>query len=255
MTLATRWLRRGGYAAPDMVEVPEQSGATSGGVSRDAARWALPNFEDTDRASRVFPLSHHLGGEAGPWGGPNLEQTNLGALVDQPMAELGLEKYFDAGSETADLEAARISALESESTQLGSVSGLPFDVGQHAAARPRLRGRRYNGSSPTSRAPSRRSTRRKIHRRGTCSPGLTQAPHRGRRAHRRRSRGRRRRRHRAGHRAGHLDARRALRQILVAIRGLMARDVAAAAAAAAAASTANGSAETPRLRDPCSDWA
>ena len=78
MTLATRWRRRGGYAAPDMVEVPSRGGAS--GVSRDAARWALPNFEDTDRASRVFPLSHHLGGEAGPWGGPNLEQTALGSF-------------------------------------------------------------------------------------------------------------------------------------------------------------------------------
>ena len=132
ITLASRWQRGKGYSPPDMVEVPETSG--TGGVARDAVRWALPNFENTDCSSRTFPLSHHLGGEAGPWGGPNLERTNLAALVDQPMAELGLEKYFQPGSDTADVEAVRISALESESTQLGSLSGLPFDVGQHAAA-------------------------------------------------------------------------------------------------------------------------
>ena len=246
MTLATRWRRRGGYAAPDMVEVPSRGGAS--GVSRDAARWALPNFEDTDRASRVFPLSHHLGGEAGPWGGPNLEQTNLAALVDQPMAELGLEKYFDAGSETADPEAARISALESESTQLGSLSGLPFDVGQHAAAT----------------TPIARQTLQRL--KSDVKGAVEKINASGKSTHSRDVLARAHLKHLTpadaariadeaaggdGGVTGHagqasLDARRALRQILVAIRGLMARDAAAAReAAAAAASTANGLSRDP----------
>jgi len=45
----------------------------------------------------VFPLSHHLSGAAGAWGGPNLNAVDLLSLVDQPLAQLGLERFFSLG--------------------------------------------------------------------------------------------------------------------------------------------------------------
>ena len=242
ITLASRWQRGKGYSPPDMVEVPETSG--TGGVARDAVRWALPNFENTDCSSRTFPLSHHLGGEAGPWGGPNLERTNLAALVDQPMAELGLEKYFQPGSDTADVEAVRISALESESTQLGSLSGLPFDVGQHAAAttpiaRQTLQRLKSDVKGAVEKiAKTKNSTNSKDRFARSHLRCLT--PEDAARIAEEAAGG--------GDTGGQatLDARRALRSILIDIRGLMARDrLAAREAAAAAASTANGLSRDP----------
>ena len=176
------------------------------------------------------------------------------------MAELGLEKYFDAGSETADLEAARISALESESTQLGSVSGLPFDVGQHAAATTpiarqtlqRLKsdvkgavekinasGKSTDSRDVLARAHLKHLTPADAARiadeaAGGGDGGVT------------------------GQATGQAtsDARRALRQILVAIRGLMARtSPPLAKPPPPPRRRLTASAETPPPRAPCSDWA
>ena len=125
------------------VEVPERGGPR--GMSSDAARWALPKFPNATSGSRIFPLTTHLGGVKGPWGGPNLDAVDLHSLVDQPLAQLGLDRFFalggggggdgdgNGGGGGGDVERERIvSGLGG--LAVGSVGGLPFEVGQHAAA-------------------------------------------------------------------------------------------------------------------------
>ena len=60
---------------------------------------------------------------------------NLSALVDRPFDELGLDQFFDAATTDdfdADAERRRVASLGAETAS--TVGGLPFTVGQHAAA-------------------------------------------------------------------------------------------------------------------------
>ena len=133
-----------------MVAVPERGGVY--GTPRDAARWALPKFPDATRTRRAFPMQSRLplasaAGAATAWGGKHLEQVHVPSLVAAPLAELGLETFFDFfpeadsdrergvdGAASTDVDgerAARLGALVAEDSES---DGLPFVVTQHAAA-------------------------------------------------------------------------------------------------------------------------
>ena len=135
---AAQWQQRGAmYSPPGEVAVPDRAGPR--GVAKDAARWALPTFPNAACGRRRFPLAHHLGGTAGPWGGPNLNAVDLASLVDQPLAQLPLDRYFETAAgagDSIDVEAARMAKCldDADPAMVGSMAGLPFSVGQHAAA-------------------------------------------------------------------------------------------------------------------------
>ena len=131
-SFAAHWLE-------NAYEPPLETDAVSGPRDASAQRWALPKFPNAACRRRAFPLTHHLGGEKGPWGGPNLDAVDVAALADAPLSQLGLEKFFEnPGASSAekekDAERERVRALASASAKNEHAGGLPFAVAQHAAA-------------------------------------------------------------------------------------------------------------------------